>query len=83
MPMIYSVASHVAAALAAVLFVLGWRLVARRARRRHRIDAFWRTQGIESLQSLGISSRSGGFGALFSTHPPMEERIARLQQAAA
>jgi heat shock protein HtpX len=29
---------------------------------------------------MGISSHSGGLMALFSTHPPMEQRIAALQQ---
>ena len=32
-----------------------------------------------SLNASGISSGGGGWGALFSTHPPMEERIAALQ----
>jgi heat shock protein HtpX len=36
----------------------------------------------KSLQAMGISSRPGGFMALFSSHPPMEQRIARLQQSA-
>ena len=32
-----------------------------------------------AIQSLKISGRAGGFLALFSTHPPLEERILRLQ----
>jgi heat shock protein HtpX len=35
----------------------------------------------KSLQAMGISARPSGLMALFSSHPPMEERIARLQQA--
>jgi len=34
----------------------------------------------KQLQSMGISSRRGGFMALLSSHPPMEERIRALQQ---
>ena len=30
-------------------------------------------------QALQISGKSGGFMALFSTHPPLEERIAHLE----
>jgi heat shock protein HtpX len=32
-----------------------------------------------SMSASGISASGGGWGALFSTHPPMEERIAALQ----
>ncbi|MFM2120818.1 MAG: protease HtpX, partial [Pseudomonadota bacterium] len=34
----------------------------------------------KTVAAMGISSRAGGFMALFSTHPPMEERIAALRQ---
>jgi heat shock protein HtpX len=34
-----------------------------------------------AVQALKISSRPGGIMRLFSTHPPLEERIARLQAA--
>jgi heat shock protein HtpX len=33
----------------------------------------------QSMAASGISGGGGGWGALFSTHPPMEERIAALQ----
>jgi heat shock protein HtpX len=33
----------------------------------------------QGMAASGISSGGGGWGALFSTHPPMEERIAALQ----
>jgi heat shock protein HtpX len=33
-----------------------------------------------SMAASGISGGGGGFAALFSTHPPMEERIAALQR---
>lgn len=35
-----------------------------------------------AIQSLKISGRSNGFMRLFSTHPPLEERIERLKQGA-
>jgi heat shock protein HtpX len=38
-------------------------------------------QGSQAFQSLKISGKAGGFAALFSTHPPLEERIARLANA--
>ena len=34
-----------------------------------------------SIATLKISGKQSGFMALFSTHPPLEERIARLQAA--
>jgi heat shock protein HtpX len=34
----------------------------------------------QSMQAFGISGGGSGFGALFSSHPPIEERIAALQQ---
>jgi heat shock protein HtpX len=33
-----------------------------------------------SIQALQISGKSGGFLALLATHPPIEERIARLER---
>ncbi|TFW30046.1 protease HtpX [Massilia arenosa] len=33
----------------------------------------------QSMTASGISGNGGGLGALFSTHPPIEERIAALQ----
>lgn len=35
-----------------------------------------------SLATLKISGKRGGFASLFATHPPLEERIRRLQAAA-
>ena len=37
----------------------------------------------QSFQASGISGSPARFGALFSTHPPIEERIAALQAGAA
>jgi heat shock protein HtpX len=36
----------------------------------------------QSFQSLKISGRAGGLMALLSSHPPLEERIARLEASA-
>ncbi|GGE63150.1 protease HtpX [Massilia psychrophila] len=33
----------------------------------------------KAMSAFGISGTGGGWGALFSTHPPMEQRIAALQ----
>jgi heat shock protein HtpX len=33
----------------------------------------------QSMQALGISGGNGGWGALFATHPPIEQRIAALR----
>jgi heat shock protein HtpX len=39
-------------------------------------------QRAQSFQSLKISGGKSGFAALFSTHPPIEQRIARLASGA-
>jgi heat shock protein HtpX len=36
----------------------------------------------KSVQTMGISGRPSGLLALFSSHPPIEERIHALQQRA-
>ncbi len=57
-------------------------------RKQPMINALARLGGLDpgdmpkTLQTMGISSRPSGIMALFSSHPPMEQRIARLQQAA-
>ncbi len=38
-------------------------------------------QAAPALATLKISGRPSGFLALFSTHPPLEERIERLRNA--
>ncbi len=39
-------------------------------------------QHAQAFQSLKISGQRGGFLGLFATHPPIEQRIARLEQSA-
>ncbi len=57
-------------------------------RKQPMINALARLGGLDpgempkSMQAMGISARPSGLMALFSSHPPMEQRIARLQQAA-
>ena len=36
----------------------------------------------QAFEALKISGSRGGFMALFATHPPLEERIARLERGA-
>jgi heat shock protein HtpX len=33
----------------------------------------------QTMNALGITGGNTGWGALFATHPPMEQRIAALQ----
>ena len=57
-------------------------------RRQPMIDALARRGRLDpgempkAMQSMGISARPNGLMALFSSHPPMEQRIERLKQAA-
>jgi heat shock protein HtpX len=58
-------------------------------RKQPMINALARLRGLDpgempkALQAMGISARPSGWMAWFSSHPPMEQRIARLQQATA
>jgi heat shock protein HtpX len=36
----------------------------------------------QQIKAMGIASHSGGLAALFSSHPPLEQRIAALQSRA-
>ena len=36
----------------------------------------------KAMRSMGISARPAGMLALFSSHPPMAQRIERLEHAA-
>ncbi len=57
-------------------------------RKQPMIDALTRLGGLDpgempkAMRSMGISSRPSGMLALFSSHPPMAQRIERLNRAA-
>ena len=57
-------------------------------RKQPMINALARLGGLDpgempkAMKAMGISARPGGLMALFSTHPPMEQRIERLKAAA-
>ena len=57
-------------------------------RKQPMINALARLGGLDpgempkAMQAMGLSARPSGLMALFSTHPPMEERIARLRESA-
>jgi heat shock protein HtpX len=57
-------------------------------RKQPMINALARLGGIEpgdlpqSIQAMGISGKPNGFMALMASHPPIEDRIRALQQAA-
>lgn len=68
---------------------VGGARLAGRANMVQALEALRRTYGMvdetaqPAVQSLKISSKGSGIFRLFSTHPPLEERIARLQAMSA